>query len=91
VNYRKPGGHIPLFSDDRYWELQFTEVDSSTRVSCDRYAVLTESDDRVTVYTNWRTYYPAEWIAQMLPSNVTMTVNQRMSRPDWCLISKTSR
>lgn len=91
VKYRKPGDHMPLFSDDRYWELQLTEIDSGTRLACDRYAVLTESDDRVTVYTNWRTYYPAEWIAQMLPSDVTMTVHQRTSRPDWCLISKASK
>ena len=85
--YRKPGEHQSLFSDGTYWEMQFTEVDSATRLVSDRYAVLTEEDDRVTVYTNWRTYYPADWIAQMLPSAATMTVHSRRTRPDWCVIS----
>ncbi|MFP6593459.1 MAG: class I SAM-dependent methyltransferase [Dehalococcoidia bacterium] len=87
VKYRKPGEHQTLFSDGPYWELQFTEVDSATRLVSDRYAVLTEADDLVTVYTDWRTYYPADWIAQMLPSGASMTVRQRRSRPDWCVIS----
>ena len=68
-------------------EMQFTEVDSATRLVLDRYAVLTEADDLVTDYTNWRTYYLADWIAQMLPSAASMTVHQRRSRPDWCVIS----
>ena len=87
VKYRKPGEHQSLFSDGPYWEMQFTEVDLATRLVSDRYAVLTESDDRVNVYTNWRTYYPADWIAQMLPSSSSMTVHRRRSRPDWCVIS----
>ncbi len=90
VKYRKPGEHQALFSDGSYWEMQFTEVDSATRLVSDRYAVLTEADDRVTVYTNWRTYYPAGWIAQMLSSATSMTVHQRRSRPDWCVISNRS-
>ena len=87
VKYRKPGEHQTLFSDGPYWEMQFTEVDSATRLVSDRYAVLTEADDLVTDYTNWRTYYPADWIAQMLPSAASMTVHRRWSRPDWCIIS----
>lgn len=89
VKYRKPGEHMTLFSDQPYWEMQFTEVDSATRLVSDRYAILTEDDDRVTVFTNWRVYYPAEWIAQMLPSSTTMTVHRRRARPDWCVISNT--
>ena len=87
VKYRKPGEHQTLFSDGPYWEMQFTEVDSATRLVLDRYAVLTEADDLVTDYTNRRTYYPADWIAQMLPSAASMTVHRRWSRPDWCVIS----
>jgi SAM-dependent methyltransferase len=48
VKYRKPDEHTLVFSDDRDWEVQFTEVDTATRLIGDRYAVLTESDDRVT-------------------------------------------
>ncbi len=90
VKYRKPGEHVPLFSDQPYWELQLTEVDSATRLVSDRYAVLTETDDRVTVYNNWRVYYPAEWIAQMLPTSASMSVHRKRPRPDWCLISTNS-
>jgi SAM-dependent methyltransferase len=90
VKYRKPGEHMPLFSDQPYWELQLTEVDSAARLVSDRYAVLTETDDRVTVYNNWRVYYPAEWIAQMLPASASMSVHRKRSRPDWCLISTNS-
>jgi SAM-dependent methyltransferase len=87
VTYRKPAEHAPLFSDHPYWEMQVTTVESATRLVCDRYAVLTESEDRVTVYTNWRLYYPPDWIAQMLPSSANMTVYRRRTRPDWCVIS----
>ena len=87
LSYRKPEAHAPLFSDRPYSEMQLTEVDSATRLVSDRYAVLTEEEDRVTVYTNWRLFYPAEWIAQMLPSAASMRVDHRRSRPDWCVIS----
>jgi SAM-dependent methyltransferase len=87
VKYRKLNEHMQLFSDQPYWELQFTEVDSATRLSCDRYAILTEDDDRVSVFTNWRVWYPAEWISQLLPSSASMTVHSRRSRSDWCVIS----
>lgn len=87
VKYRRPGEHTPLFSDQPCWEMQLTEVDSSTRLVCDRYAVLTEAEDRVTVYTNWRLFYPADWISQMLPFSSSMRVDRRRSRPDWCVIS----
>lgn len=87
LSYRKPGEHAPLFSEQPYREMQLTEVDTSTRLVCDRYAVLTEAEDRVTIYTNWRLFYPAEWIAQLLPSTASMRVDRRRSRPDWCVIS----
>lgn len=87
TSYRKPGEHASLFSDGPCWEMRSTEVDSAARLTCDRYAVLTEAEDRVTVYTNWRLFYPADWIAQMLPSTAAMRVDHRRSRPDWCVIS----
>lgn len=90
LSYRKPGEHPPLFSDLPYREMQLTDVDSSTRLVCDRYAVLTEAEDRVIVYTNWRVFYPADWIAQMLPSTASMRVDRRRSRPDWCVISNSA-
>ena len=87
VKYRKPGEHKMLFSDGPYWEMQLTEVDSARRLVLDRYAVLTEADDLVTGYTNCRTYYTADWIAQMLPYGSSITVHSRRSQLDWCVIS----
>ncbi|MDA1258842.1 MAG: class I SAM-dependent methyltransferase [Chloroflexi bacterium] len=89
VIYRKPGEHIALFSDQPYWEMQTATVDTSTRLMCDRYAVLTEVEDRVTVFTNWRLFYPGQWIAQMLPSSASLRLDRQLSRLDWCVISNT--
>ncbi|MEE8363594.1 MAG: class I SAM-dependent methyltransferase [Dehalococcoidia bacterium] len=89
VVYYEPGGGRPnLWSDWPYWELHLTRVDETERLVTDYFACYTEVDDAVRAWTNWRLYYTADQVAELLPAGATLRAHEQRNRRDWCIITR---